>query len=335
MTRGFQHCPTDAVTPGLCSNGSAVFVDLDAGKVRVYCTTVIKMLGVLVTLAGTLAIKRFNQRQVVKDKHTLIPLHKISSWLSPTQVATYAFKARRVPGGRWGFLMLLAGIYSLLADYSVNVFVTQVDYAGICSFNQGVIMSNQNYLTPEISWAASQYSLNSQNTSYANRMALASQGQSQLPDGMGGIYAKATNNQSFYALDHDILGGWQCNFTKRVSGFNASSSKQLHDQAKKDGIIPEAYNASFWTLSGPGYNVGSYYDLKGVLVFGVENAKGYPAPVFGMAIDVDNTDDEDFSLDFIQCQLHDNNNPRQVILPRRSKVHPLTDSIEQFQWNST
>lgn len=296
----FDPCPTDAITPQSCRSGSSILLDYEAYKVRAICTLVFKALAVLVAFIGTFAIKRLNQRQAVKDKHIVIPLYKISSWLSWMQVLSYAFKARKAPGGRWGFVMLFMGIYSLLADYSVGIFITEVDYAGICGFDSGVYIHDaKSYVQPVIAWTAAQIALNSQNTSYANLMALSSGGKAATPDRVSAIYSKAIYNQSFYALEQDVLGGWQCVANQNATGdlrFKNINPGQLPDQFKTRALFPKSYTASQQAVNDAG---SDFY--KGVAVWGVDLSS--PVVSFGLATGLDTSKATNFTMSLVQCNL--------------------------------
>lgn len=53
------------------------------------------------------------QRDDPKDKAPSVPINHLVPWLSIGDFATYIWYIRKIPGGRWGILMLGTAVFSL------------------------------------------------------------------------------------------------------------------------------------------------------------------------------------------------------------------------------
>lgn len=258
-------CPDGGLTPGFCSAGSALISDQDAARIRVWFTTAFRLLGFVVAIVGSFVIKRYNQRRVLKDEQAVIPLHKISPWMSAVPIFLYSWRAGRMPGGRWGYVMLSFAAFGLLTEYFINIYITRIDYPGNCGFDRGVVVQPiGGYVSPPISWEVSQIALNSQNTSHANRVQLATEG--QITKGNpNGIFLRATTNQSFFARDDDVLGGWSCSPTPGLKGnmqFYNVRNQSLVAQLKNRGVVFNTPNSNEQFTYQTSQTQSNSYQLK-------------------------------------------------------------------------
>lgn len=106
-----------------------------------------------------------------------------------------------LPGGSYGLLMILAGMFTLAHPYFVNNLIQSIDYPfdNICSFEKGIITTLGVGGLPSSTFACA-------NTVYNAQLSVNSNGGTQ------GIW-KLINytSDNFYPFERtDVLGRWSC-----------------------------------------------------------------------------------------------------------------------------
>lgn len=305
-------CSNRNVTPTVCYIDGSLIANLDSGSVRVYFTTAFKVLGFLVAFIGSFAIKRLNQRQAIKNESIVIPVHKLAPWMSAVAVSIYSWRAWRLPGGYWGLLMLFMGGFSLITEYFVNLYINRVDFAGTCGFTRGIAINLNNdhqYTGPVADWEASSVALGVQAIHYANRMTLFYQSEMAKPSLERVILSKATDDQSYYGRDEDILGSWNCsrliNLKPKGDGltFNNSMGQPSLDKQMIDrGILFDTNQNGHLPVTWKNYIEGDYSFFSGLLAWSLA-PNNVTTIRFGMASGIDYTRLTNFNITPVECKM--------------------------------
>ena len=114
-----------------------------------------------------------------------------------------------MPGGIFGFLMLITGIFDLTHQYFVSYFVTQTTVRGRCPFQAGVVIEKpfSADIHPESGWTAGQLTVAAQLISFDNGGQLGVC--RKTPSFNSGTDVNfSVNNSAISPVD--ILGNWNC-----------------------------------------------------------------------------------------------------------------------------
>ncbi|MCJ1250198.1 hypothetical protein MMC30_007424 [Trapelia coarctata] len=196
----------DVTSPSYWSNYD-FYTTLNSKATRNVFTTAFVVLNLLVGLLAVLLLKRRNQLQLLRGKNPVVPLNRLSSWMSATDTIIYALQTRRLPGGIFGLFMLSTGVFGIVHQFFVSSFITSTEgLYGQCLFTDGIVtrppfvgIGTNGTLSPASSWPASDVAINAQ---------LSAVKHGDPP----GIYAKANSDTNFtVAKDNaDYLGSWNC-----------------------------------------------------------------------------------------------------------------------------
>jgi len=157
----------------------------------------------VITFVGAHFLRRRNLHRLAKaGEGQLIAITEMTSWLSLIGTLTYIQKTRKVPGGKWGFVMLLSGALVFGNQFVVNSWIVYelIKTDNHCTFQSGTItyINNGKNITPSTTFAAT-------STIYSAQLNACSCG------GPVGIYNKVPyNNSDFCPYDSEVLGSWTC-----------------------------------------------------------------------------------------------------------------------------
>lgn len=184
------------------SIGSQIYMRSSPALLRNIITTVYLAMNALIAIIGELFLKRRNQRRLVLrqgPKAKTVPFPLLTPWLGLPNTMIYLWKARALPGGWLGWMMMATGIFSLVQHYMVNSFILPAVMPTWCDFERGIVTTfNTGIITPSPSWPAALLVFSAHTAVLAN-------------GGEGGIYDKINNTiTSFQPTFHDVLGTWNC-----------------------------------------------------------------------------------------------------------------------------
>ena len=126
----------------------------------------------------------------------------MTSWLSFGGTFKYMLKTHKLPGGRWGFLMIVAGAFSLAHQFFVNSLIVDADIytSDRCTFSSGVIttmFSNETF-RPVATFSAASTIFNAQVNVMNN-------------GGAFGIWRHFdADSTHFCPYESEVLGRWLC-----------------------------------------------------------------------------------------------------------------------------
>lgn len=214
----------------------------DTASVRNVFTTIAVVLNLCITLIGGYFLKRSNQRTLLrksKDGHyRTVPVTHLASWQSLGGIASYIWQLRRLPGGRYGMLMIWTGIFSLAHQYFINSFILSETMSGPCTFNQGIVTTNYNGsdLVPAATWPVSVLVYDAFLAAEAN-------------GGVMGIWnvIDAANYANFKPRQSDLLGNWNC--TQKADS-SISPTDWETDDALDSWIDNEGFVYNNWYRAG-------------------------------------------------------------------------------------
>jgi hypothetical protein len=158
----------------------------------------------VVTFVGAQFLRRRNLHRLAKagEEGQLIAITEMTSWLSLIGTLTYIQKTGKVPGGKWGFVMLFSGAFVFGNQFVVNSWIVNelIHTDNHCTFQSGTItyINNGNNITPSTTFAATSTIYYAQLNAYKC-------------GGPVGIYNKVPYNSSdFCPNDSEVLGSWTC-----------------------------------------------------------------------------------------------------------------------------
>lgn len=224
-------------------NGYYYLTRFNSADVRNVATAIFWVLTTLITLTGTLLLNRRNRYMLLRGKD-FIPLNHLSTWMSDWNAITYWWQTKRLPGGRYGILMLLTSAFALVGHFIIGRYIITVQEPGLCTFTKGIVVpsTSPGYLAdvPPPNWPAAALAWSAQQTSILN-------------GGLQGIYRKASSDTNFSATEYDSYGSWSCGsiLTDRTYPVNATADDIATDLVKADYLFPNPiYNDSQEYVSG-------------------------------------------------------------------------------------
>ena len=179
---------------------------LNSGTTRNIGTLGFFILTGLIGFVGSYSLKVRNQQRLLREENGEVSLNRLSPWLSESDTLTYIYKTRRLPGGRYGLLMLFTGAFSLASHLFVGRFVFSAQLPGRCVFHDGLIVPSspnssvgvEPIYRPAYAWPATDVAQFAQRTSYFN-------------NGPLGIYRYVPEFDAYFsATKDDVLGSWNC-----------------------------------------------------------------------------------------------------------------------------
>jgi hypothetical protein len=201
-------------------------VDVESSKLRVYLRAYFTILFFLLPFAGHRACH--NRVKLLLANGRTASITRMTGWLSTSSAALCLFKQRRLPGGWFGAVMLLAGILSVLGDLAVSGLVKDFYSPGRCSFGTGVVLPTSN-----VSWRS--VPSNQQRSYY---MVSQAQLTSVQNGGLGGIYWKVNTDPHFRADALDVLGSWTCSQDGKPQSFPANTTGDVVGiSLEKSGLL--------------------------------------------------------------------------------------------------
>jgi hypothetical protein len=196
--------------------GSTLYTDWNTAVLRNILTTIFIVLGHLILWLGSHYLKKHNQRRLLRGIR--VPVSHLTSWLSLSDAASYFLHTFRLPGGSFGWLMLITGVFSLAHQYFVNSFIQQSDIQYTCNFDSGIVdvlpYNNPDGFTPSSTLSAATTIFNAQVSSYYN-------------NGTNGIWRLIPYYAWYFSpTQNDLLGQWNCNPTGSITITSADWSSQ-------------------------------------------------------------------------------------------------------------
>ena len=173
---------------------------------RVYFISALFVLGTLGRQCCKLATK------VDLLQGETVSINRMTGWLQARDVAVVVWKLRRLPGGVWlGLMMIASSILTLTADLAVTGLVKPVMLPDLCPFTEGLVLdwsdnAESFYAPPPNGYPA---------LIAANVQVYSDQWNSAIPHEyqcLVGIYKKVPwdGDQYFCGSEQDVLGGWEC-----------------------------------------------------------------------------------------------------------------------------
>ncbi|KAF2100289.1 hypothetical protein NA57DRAFT_54380 [Rhizodiscina lignyota] len=164
---------------------------------RIYFNVILPLLG----LIGDQCCKKRSQLRLLRKRP--LEITHMTGWLRGTSAACAMYSMRRSPAGWLGFVMVLAGLYWLIADLVVSALVVPVNVVDRCPFNTTgpyQVMPTPHVMGPlSVGPVGTLFDIitGAQKTSKAN-------------GGLTGIFNKSNTDPLFRADAQDILGQWEC-----------------------------------------------------------------------------------------------------------------------------
>jgi hypothetical protein len=178
---------------------------------RVYFNVILLLLGFI----GDQCCKNRSHLRLLRNRP--LEITQTTGWLRGTSAAYAMYSMRRSPAGWLGFVMILAGIFWLVADLVVSGLVVPVNVIDRCPFDitnpYEVVTTNYTYGPFSIAPVGALFDIvtKAQKTSKAN-------------GGLSGIFNKTNTDPLFRADAHDILGRWECQQVGQDSTYPSDSS---------------------------------------------------------------------------------------------------------------
>jgi hypothetical protein len=224
---------------------------------RVYFNVILLLLG----LIGDQCCKNRSHLRLLRNRP--LEITQTTGWLRGTSAAYAMYSMRRSPAGWLGFVMILAGIFWLVADFVVSGLVVPVNVVDRCLFNTtgsyDVVTTNYTFGPFSIVPVGALFDMitKAQKTSKANV-------------GLSGIFNKTNTDPLFRANNHDILGRWECQRVGQDSTYSSNSSlKSIFDNLESKGLMypyatscPTSYigNNAYIQVLGWSSSVGDWAD---------------------------------------------------------------------------
>jgi len=181
-----------------------LYTTLDTSTTRNILTTVFVILNLTIEVVGAFFLKSRNLHRLSKKRETdrKVPINHLTSWISLTSTITYTWNTFQLPGGKYGLLMFLTGIFALAHQYFVNSFILPTSLQSSCTFEFGIVTTYlpEGGVIPSSTFSAANTIYNAQYQVWVN-------------GGEMGIYQKVNyTSVTFTPTLEDVLGGWNCSY---------------------------------------------------------------------------------------------------------------------------
>lgn len=227
------------------SVGSTLYTDWDTSVLRNILTTIFIVLGHLILWLGSFHLRKHNQHRLMSGAR--VPISHLTAWLSLNDAASYFLHTFRLPGGSFGWLMLITGAISLAHQYFVNSFIQQGNIQYTCNFDYGIVniisYDNSDRFVPSSTLSAATTIFNAQLSSYYN-------------NGTDGIWRLVPFYAYYFSPTQiDLLGKWNCNFAGNttITSVNWSSAEALQTFLINNNLL----NTNTGSFSGSQVTGGS------------------------------------------------------------------------------
>lgn len=147
---------------------------------------------------------------------------------------------RRSPAGWLGYVMVLAGLFWLIADLVVSRLVVTVNVPDRCWFNNTGLY--------EVVWDQPfNFTIEPLEVGNLHDLVTRAQVTSQSNGGLEGIYHKVNSDPTFRADAQDVIGQWECHDVEQDASYSADSNlTQVADDLVNRGILFDASSSSCW-----------------------------------------------------------------------------------------
>lgn len=202
---------------------------IDDGTVRALFKVYFVVFVILIGIVGDLACRLTARSALLRGR--AVTLTATTGWIHGPSFVKATFQLRRIPCGWLGWLMLVATVIDLTADFGVAKTVTSVPITSTTYWPQGMVVSNNTKTTkPSTQWQAFSWATLAQvyNSANAERWKL---GNSRF-----GIYRFVHNDTNFLANNDDIIGYWNCSQTSEPITYNQTFK----------GNKTEIYDVDIW-----------------------------------------------------------------------------------------
>jgi hypothetical protein len=184
--------------------GQYVYTTFNTSVMKNIFSIIFTALGLCIAMIGSHFLKRRNLHKLTSPRHEdrIVAITEMTSWLSFGGTFKYILKTHKLPGGRWGFLMIVAGAFSLAHQFFVNSLVVNADIytSDRCTFSSGVIttmFSNETF-RPVATFSAASTIFNAQVNVMNN-------------GGAFGIWRHFdADSTHFCPYESEVLGRWLC-----------------------------------------------------------------------------------------------------------------------------
>ena len=218
---------------------------LNSGTTRNIGTLGFFILTGLIGFVGSYSLKVRNQQRLLREENGEVSLNRLSPWLSESETLTYICKTRRLPGGRYGLLMLFTGAFSLASHLFVGRYVYSAQLPGRCVFHDGLIVPSSSNSSLEVepiyhpayAWPATDVAQFAQQTSYYNKGPL-------------GVYRYVPEFDAYFsATNDDVLGSWNCRQAASKSYPTTLGDSKVLSELQSNGLL---YDDSVMGYDGMG-----------------------------------------------------------------------------------
>lgn len=201
-----------------------MILDVDSGHVRTILRVYFTVITIFIGFIGNSCCGLRAQLSVVRRQH--VALSKMTGWLKGSDLVSFGWKLKALPGGWIGLLMTVVTALALISDLAVAGLVKSIQVPSRCEFGTGLIINKANgsMLNPSPNGAPVFLATQAQMTSANNT-------------GLEGIYRKVNNATNFRADQEDTLGAWTCADQGTLDFDDAYSPKSIVDALYSKGYL--------------------------------------------------------------------------------------------------
>jgi hypothetical protein len=207
-----------------------LFTTLNTTSARNILTTVFVVLNFAVGFVGAFYLQRRNLHRLNTGDRK-VPINHLASWMSLSGTLTYTWNTFQLPGGYYGLLMLLTGVFGLAHQYFVNSFILPISIQSTCRFEFGIVTTQlpkgDNSIIPSSTFSSATTVYNAQYGVWAN-------------GGEMGIYQKVNyTSVTFTPTADDVLGGWNCSYepTTTIAWTDWANQTAFSSFIKEDSFL--------------------------------------------------------------------------------------------------
>ncbi|MCJ1310559.1 hypothetical protein MMC25_004224 [Agyrium rufum] len=211
------------------------YSDQNAKNVRTLFTVSFWFISTGISFIGAKFLKRRSQYLLLRSKQNNIPLRYLSPWLTDAEAFKYYYRTRKLPGGIYGIVMLVSGVFTLTSHVLTSRYVSATTLPGRCLFTRGLNLTTpieRDLYSPPATWPSFYLALDAQSTAVKN-------------GGQAGIYGLSAADTNFTASSEDVLASWTCapHVMDPILVGGAQSDETILDNLIEAGLL---YNASLW-----------------------------------------------------------------------------------------
>ena len=256
----------------------AFLIDFNSEHARTILRAYFTIITLYVGFLGNSCCGLRAQLRIVRKDN--VSLSHMTGWLKGFDLAKFAWKLKKLPGGWIGFLMVIVTCLSLTSDLAVAGLVQSVLVPRRCWFGNGLVL---NYTS---STSSKFPSFNGAPATIANQ----AQATSLNNTGLEGIYRKVNNATEFRADADDYLGSWSCIDEGTLTYPTTYTANDIEKDLQTQGLLyPGTQGSEIFYVTTKGTPYDTAGDFDHLVIWGSSLADNFTGETFDIRASIDLT----------------------------------------------